>query len=417
MSSDSMIVLQVSVTQQIDEMNNQSNNSFAFSDENDQQFYGLELTRFSEFYRPIHGYLSLAVCVFGIIANVLNIIVLTRKNMLSATNCILTAMAVSDVCVIASYIPFAIHNFIRTETEVEVFYAYGWALFTLFHAHFTVVCHTISIWLTVILAFWRYLAIRSPTSSKTWCSMSRAKYAILCAYLFVPISCLPLFLSFTISDFALEDKPNQTFFKVDFSSIAVQNNELLQKLNFWVFSVLLKLIPCVLLTILSLALIRVLVEANKRKQRLLSSNIALKNNSNLNTNSLVTTSNTSPKNSCEKTVGRNASQQTSDRTTKMLVAILIMFLVCEFPSGILALLSGIFGKVFFNNVYNKFGDLMDMLALINSAVNFVLYCLMSQQFRKTFTKLFCMKNEIEINRHSYHLAQSVNTNTCNTACV
>ena len=34
---------------------------------------------------------------------------------------------------------------------------------------------------------------------------------------------------------------------------------------------------------------------------------------------------------------------------------------------------------------------MDMLALINSAVNFVLYCLMSAQFRKTFSQLFCIR--------------------------
>lgn len=199
-------------------------------------------------------------------------------------------------------------------------------------------------------------------------------------------------------------------FQVDFSDIANQNDELLQKLNFWVFSVLLKLIPCVLLTILSLALIRVLVEANKRKQRLLSSNIPMRKASNI-----LVTNNSSPKNNCEK--ARNFSQQSGDRTTKMLIAILIMFLVCEFPSGILALLSGIFGKLFFNNVYNKFGDLMDMLALINSAVNFVLYCLMSQQFRKTFTKLFCMKYETENIRQSYHLAQSFNATSGNTACV
>lgn len=176
------------------------------------------------------------------------------------------------------------------------------------------------------------------------------------------------------------------------------------------FSVLLKLIPCVLLTILSLALIRVLVEANKRKQRLLSGNIPMRKNS----NTLMATS-ASTKMTNDK--ARNFSQQSGDRTTKMLIAILIMFLVCEFPSGILALLSGIFGKIFFNNVYSKFGDLMDMLALINSAVNFVLYCLMSQQFRKTFTKLFCMKYETENLRQSYHLAQSFNATTCNTACV
>jgi hypothetical protein len=129
-------------------------------------------------------------------------------------------------------------------------------------------------------------------------------------------------------------------------------------------------------------------------------------------NSLVP--NTSPKNDNEKT--RNSAQQSSDRTTKMLIAVLIMFLVCEFPSGILALLSGLLGKVFFRNVYNHFGDLMDMLALINSAVNFVLYCLMSQQFRKTFSKLFCLKYA-ESDSRNYHLAQSYNTTNCNTACV
>lgn len=129
-------------------------------------------------------------------------------------------------------------------------------------------------------------------------------------------------------------------------------------------------------------------------------------------NSLVP--NLSPKNESEKT--RISTQQSSDRTTKMLIAVLIMFLVCEFPSGILALLSGILGKLFINNVYRNFGDLMDMLALINSAVNFVLYCLMSQQFRKTFSKLFCLKSEVDI-RHNYHMTQSYNVTNCDTACV
>jgi hypothetical protein len=31
---------------------------------------------------------------------------------------------------------------------------------------------------------------------------------------------------------------------------------------------------------------------------------------------------------------------------------------------------------------------MDVLALINSAINFILYCAMSRQFRKTFSVLF-----------------------------
>ncbi|GIY12276.1 FMRFamide receptor [Caerostris extrusa] len=97
-----------------------------------------------------------------------------------------------------------------------------------------------------------------------------------------------------------------------FSEIAQSNHQALEKVNFWIFSVLTKLIPCIALTGLSLGLIK-FSEANKRKQR-------LKN--------------------------RVENDRTHDRTTRMLLAILLLFLITEFPSGIVALLSGILGKAF-----------------------------------------------------------------------
>jgi len=39
-------------------------------------------------------------------------------------------------------------------------------------------------------------------------------------------------------------------------------------------------------------------------------------------------------------------------------------------------------------VYVPLGDLMDILALINNGINFILYCTMSKQFRDQFTSLF-----------------------------
>jgi Serpentine type 7TM GPCR chemoreceptor Srw len=81
--------------------------------------------------------------------------------------------------------------------------------------------------------------------------------------------------------------------------------------------------------------------------------------------------------------------QSSDRTTRMLLAILLLFLITEFPSGILALLCGLLGENFAYYVYVNLGEVMDLLVLTNSAINFILYCTMSRKFRKTFTKLFC----------------------------
>lgn len=42
---------------------------------------GMSLSRFSECYQIVHGYLAISVCAFGVVANLMNIIVLTRRPM------------------------------------------------------------------------------------------------------------------------------------------------------------------------------------------------------------------------------------------------------------------------------------------------------------------------------------------------
>ncbi|XP_054724056.1 G-protein coupled receptor dmsr-1-like [Uloborus diversus] len=326
---------------------------FGIQDEIDYPYFGDYLAQFQRGYGSIHGYLTFAVCIFGITANVLNIIVLSRKNMVSPTNAILTGLAVADMLVMFSYLPFTFHNYIRKDLEEKDKFSYGWTVFTLFHAHFTVVNHTISSWLTVTVAIWRFIAVSFPANTTIWCSMARAKFAIVATYVLCAIFCLPVYLTFTVSKFRGEE--GQIMYRVDFSEIAQRHDRLLEKMNFWIFSVITKLVPCVALTGLSLGLIKVLYETNKRRQR-------LKN--------------------------RTEVDRTHDRTTRMLLAVLLLFLLTEFPSGLLALLSGILGTDFFNNVYLNFGETMDALALVNSAINFIIYCSMSQQFRNTFAYLF-----------------------------
>ena len=56
--------------------------------------------------------------------------------------------------------------------------------------------------------------------------------------------------------------------------------------------------------------------------------------------------------------------------------------------GILGLLAAIIGDRFLKECYSPLGDLMDAMAITNSAINFILYCFMSKQFRKTFVETF-----------------------------
>ena len=72
----------------------------------------------------------------------------------------------------------------------------------------------------------------------------------------------------------------------------------------------------------------------------------------------------------------------------MLIAVIVLFIVTEFPQGVLIVLSAT-KEGFFNTVYLPLGDVMDIMALVNNAVNFVLYCSMSTKFRQTFLCLYC----------------------------
>lgn len=84
----------------------------------------------------------------------------------------------------------------------------------------------------------------------------------------------------------------------------------------------------------------------------------------------------------------NKAERRADRTTRMLVAVLLLFLITEFPQGIFALRIGILGRCFFLSCYQSFGEVMDILALLNGSINFILYCCMNRMFRTTFGQLF-----------------------------
>lgn len=325
-------------------------------------FFHYSFLSFFYRYRDIHGYVSLLVCIFGSIANSLNIIVLTRKEMRSATNAILTGLAVADLLVMIDYIPYSLIAFIfrnSYNSRVEYF-SYLNASIIITHSIFAQICHTVSIWLTVTLAVWRYIAVAYPQTNRLWCQMRNTIAAIILSYVICPILTIPIYLTYSIQRFdeivgpdgepatattAEEDKWNATIYKVQLSELA-KNNQTLFKANFWVFSVFIKLIPCIALTILSLCLINALLEAKRRRKNLMSHS----------TNGMkLMTVNGKPEKKKKNSKVLDKEKQT-DRTTKMLLAILLLFLLTEFPQGIFGFLTAILGDQFYMQCYVNFGE-------------------------------------------------------------
>lgn len=172
--------------------------------------------------------------------------------------------------------------------------------------------------------------------------------AIILSYVISPIIAIPIAMSINIKEFNITVTTNQTMngttdlinevnmtvYKVWPSELATDH----EMLYLWVYSVIIKLLPCIALTFLSLQLIHALYEAKKRKEKL-TGNISIK-------------------------LMRKKKQ--ADRTTKMLIAVLLLFLITEFPQGIMGLFSALLHKDFYRYCYQKMGKYYDfVLEILN----------------------------------------------------
>lgn len=329
------------------------------------------LQRFGNAYTSVHGYVSISVCLFGAMANMANIIVLTRKNMISSTNFILTWLAIADLFTMLDYFPFAMHFYILKDEDLEQLNTrgFGWICFLLFHGSFSIICHTIAVWLTIALAIFRFLYIWFPTKGSTLCTLDHAKKVIVVIIFGTVFMCIPNIIA---NGYGHEDKcvysQNETDNSTMISGVdriymwamrkggAFDFNE---SLNFYVQASLMKIIPCIMLTLLTILLVVAMHRAYKRR-------MALKNKG--------------KKEDAEKHSEHN-------RTTLMLLSVVVLFLITELPQGIMTFLNT--NEDFLYNTYMPLGDLFDITALCNNAINFVLYCSMSTQFRTTFKDVFC----------------------------
>lgn len=371
------------------------------------------LARFHQSYASVHGWVSLVVCVVGVICNAFIIIVLRRRSMINSTNVILTALAVSDMATMISYIPFALQSYCLYGTRATPQRnTLHWMRFVLFHAHLSVTSHTTSIWLGVLLSIFRYSFVRATASGEAKSTANRlrtTKVAIGCVVIIAILCLLPNYLSLTIHQmpFPTPRSPNRTrhdsvsavttpyaddvtpldyvindvignasdqweekkeegmiiYEVVGVDVVGVSYGRLVTQLNFWIHALFIKLLPCALMFIFGLRILCAVRTTHRASTRLRSNS---------------TRSDT-----------RLLRQREHNRTTTILIVVIILFLVTELPQGMLALLSGVIGGRFFERYYAPLGDVMDIMALVNNGINFTLYCTMSTKFRQTFVRLFC----------------------------
>lgn len=96
------------------------------------------------------------------------------------------------------------------------------------------------------------------------------------------------------------------------------------------------------------------------------------------------------------------------RTTTMLVFITLFTVLVEFPQGLFFIASGIDKYFFF--LYSHLGDIWDITSIGSSFITFIMYCLMSQQFRRELCAIFlpeCFKKLFKLNKNNVHLTNEI----------
>ncbi|VDN58709.1 unnamed protein product [Dracunculus medinensis] len=327
-----------------------------------------------EVYDQIHIPLSITICLFGAISNVFNIIVLTRKNMRTPVNILLAGLSISQWLLALSYLGLITIELYRLQCY-RLPWTYPFTWYRLINVNCNVIFHTVAFAHTLAIAVFRYTALKWPVAIRVHLYRTELAITATCSiWIIVPIICSPIFFTSEVAklDFNYMNCSISVMYDLNYS-----NNTALLKFVFWMFGIVMKLIPSMVLAVLVIGLIRSLHSIDKRRNQL-SSGRLVENNVSMKTKRIYVS---------------------TTKLTRMLVIILFLCILVEFPHGVLNLCTGIYGASFGVSVYDHLGSFMEMLTLLYSSISFILYCLMSTDYLHAFRSLFCSCTKFTV-RHS-----------------
>ena len=292
-------------------------------------------------------------CGFGIIGNILNIIVLTRRRMQSGSDSSseraafmgLIALAVSDLCYCTSAFPkaFVEQATIFRSGDPKLYY-------NVYETYILNSFSKISTWLTVIMAVSRFVAICHPLHARLFVHAKGTAVAIAMNFLLWFLLELPESWTYVMSE---EVCPRETYIFTDTGPF-VSNKKL--KVTFqYIWFIIGFVVPVCILAFCNIQLIRALRASARMRQE------------------------------CRVHGGR---QQPGNRITPTLVAIVLMFIFLMTPSEIINFMIDVL-EIKSEKHEALILVITNMMNTINFSVNFVLYCVVNVHFRATLLNLLC----------------------------
>ncbi|XP_037787339.1 FMRFamide receptor-like [Penaeus monodon] len=293
----------------------------------------------------MYGVLLNIISLLGIAGNVISITVLSRPKMRSSINCCLIGLSVFDMIVaLTAILMWGIPEICRYTVAMMWYYRELSPKITPFIYPLALIAHTGSAYLTVTVTLERYVAVCQPLKVRSICTYGRAKIYVLSVTLFAVLYNLPRWWEITYKECDIGEDVRHFFYV---ATPLRNDNNYKQIYIMWMFLVVMYLVPFISLTVFNSFIYRRVRAANQERQRL----------SRLE----------------KKEIG----------LAVMLLVVVTVFFVCNVLAFIINVLE------LLDIVVPELTATSNVLVCVNSSVNFIIYCIFGQKFRRLFLKMFC----------------------------
>ncbi|XP_034250339.1 FMRFamide receptor-like [Thrips palmi] len=299
------------------------------------------------------GIILTVVGLLGILGNIVSMIILSRPQMRSSINYILIGLARCDtVLIVTSILLFglpAIHAYTG--------YLYTYQYYVYPHIApvvypISLIAQTISVYLTVTVTFERFVAVCHPLQARSYCTYGRARIYVLLTIVFSVLYNASRFFEVHCCEMALDKKTKKQAYFARPTTLR-QNSLYINLYINGMYLVFIYMVPFTMLAVLNAAIYRQIRRANAERQRL------------------------------------SRLQKKEIGLATMLLCVVMVFFMCN----ILALVANVM-EAFNGVILDPLIKTSNLLVTINSSVNFVIYVIYGEKFKRLFLKLFCPQGKL-----------------------
>lgn len=293
------------------------------------------------------------LCLFGIIGNSFTFFVFLRDSKKTSATFLFQALSIIDTLLLITVVP--VYSLLPLVEHTGLYadykrFGYGVVLVYVFPCAF--LAQTATIWLTVLVAVNRYIAVCLPYQAARLCTVSQAKKQLSIVLFLAVLYNIPKFVEARL-DFSVDAR----------GVIAVPQYRTIGNNSLYfiiygnlMYTIFLMALPLLCLTILNIRLIRALAQLKKKRAQML-----------------------------------NLRQQQDNNITFVLIVVVIVFTVCQTPAlanqilwSALARPSRACGGFQF-----YFSRISNLLVIFNSSVNFFIYFAFNTRFREILVHMVC----------------------------